>query len=343
MGSRKRLRIVVTGGADAPREALDLAFAVGYEVVRRGHFLLNGGAKGVDRSAVHGGDKYRKEAGSNFDGQIIAYCPENAPQPASSRYTDVRVVGNTRAERRDAVVRNGDILIVLSGADGTLDIAKRARNYGKLVIPVGCSKGAALELWHKLVEDDGSTYPYRKRFSTAMLQSLNPLDYVVEDVARLAVDLAEEVGSMPPILPKGRELRVFLCHAHDDAVDVRRLYDHLIKDGIDAWLDQENLLPGQDWKQEISKAVKQSDVVIVCLSSNSISKEGFVQKEIIYALDTADEKPEGTIFIIPARLGACNVPMRLNRWQWVDLFQSDGYDKLMRALKVRAQQIGAAL
>jgi hypothetical protein len=35
MGSHKRLHVVVTGGADAPRAALDLAFAIGYEVVRR--------------------------------------------------------------------------------------------------------------------------------------------------------------------------------------------------------------------------------------------------------------------------------------------------------------------
>ena len=354
MGSRNKLRIVVTGGADAPREALDLAFAVGYQVVRRGHFLLNGGAKGVDRSAVHGGDKYRKEVGSNFDGQIIAYRPGNAPQPASSRYTDVKVVDDTHAERRDVVVRNGDILIVLSGAGGTLDIAKRAHNYGKPVIPIGCSKGAALELWHKLVEDDGKTYSYRKQLTIEMFQSLNPLDYKVDDVACLAVDITEKIMGLgiqpipntkePPLsVPPEKELQVFLCYAHDDAREVRKLYDHLKQNGIVTWLDQENLIPGQDWKWEISKAVKQSDVVIICLSSNSISKEGFVQKEITYALDAADEKPDGTIFLIPARLDACTVPTRLNRWQWVDLFQSDGYAKLMKALRIRAQQIGAVL
>jgi hypothetical protein len=108
-------------------------------------------------------------------------------------------------------------------------------------------------------------------------------------------------------------------------------------------LDQENLIPGQDWKLEISKAVQQSDVVIACLSSKSISKEGFVQKEILYALDAANEKPEGTIFLIPARLESCVVPTRLNRWQWVDLFQSDGYARLMKALRARARQIGGVL
>ena len=92
------------------------------------------------------------------------------------------------------------------------------------------------------------------------------------------------------------------------------------------------MIPGQDWKFEIQKAVRNSDVVIVCLSAQSINKEGFVQKEIKIALDTADEKPEGTIFIIPARLGNCQVPERLSQFQWVDLFSDNGYEWLMKAL-----------
>ena len=48
-----------------------------------------------------------------------------------------------------------------------------------------------------------------------------------------------------------RPLKVFLCHARSDAIDVRALYNHLTKDGVDAWLDKEKLLPGADWEYEI--------------------------------------------------------------------------------------------
>jgi hypothetical protein len=44
--------------------------------------------------------------------------------------------------------------------------------------------------------------------------------------------------------------------------------------------------------------VEAADVVIVYLSNNSVSKEGYIQKEIRKVLDISDEKPEGTIFII---------------------------------------------
>ncbi len=85
------------------------------------------------------------------------------------------------------------------------------------------------------------------------------------------------------------------------------------------------MIPGQEWQIEIPRAVKNSDVVLVCLSSQSITKEGFVQKEFKFALDAADEKPEGTIFIIPVRLENCDVPERINKFHWVDLHSEDGY------------------
>jgi proteasome lid subunit RPN8/RPN11 len=87
-------------------------------------------------------------------------------------------------------------------------------------------------------------------------------------------------------------------------------------------------------------AVKASHVVVVCLSHASITKEGFVQKEIKHALDVALEKPEGTIFLIPLRLDACDVPLGLRRWQWVNCFEEHWHRKLLSALHKRAVSLG---
>lgn len=140
--------------------------------------------------------------------------------------------------------------------------------------------------------------------------------------------------------PENRPLRVFLCHAKDDKPSVRPLYTFLLKNGVDAWLDEEKLLPGQDWQLEITKAIGQSDIIVVCLSKHSITKEGFVQKEIRFALDRATEMPEGTIFIIPARLEECEVPHSLVQWQWLDLFGEHGGERLIRGLSARAETLG---
>ncbi len=60
-------------------------------------------------------------------------------------------------------------------------------------------------------------------------------------------------------------------------------------------------------------------------------------------MDVADEQPEGTIFLIPAKLEACEVPERLTRWQWVNLHEPKGYERLMRALRARAETLGIQL
>jgi hypothetical protein len=139
-----------------------------------------------------------------------------------------------------------------------------------------------------------------------------------------------------------KRIKVFLCHAHSDAAAVRDLFRYLRREGVDVWLDKESLLPGADWEFEIRKAVRASDVVVVCLSKQ-FNKAGYRQKEVRIALDTEQEKPEGEIFIIPARLEVCDVPESLSKWQWVDLFEEGGRRKLIRALRIRADQIGASL
>lgn len=137
-----------------------------------------------------------------------------------------------------------------------------------------------------------------------------------------------------------RSLKVFLCHSSDDKPYVRRLYHQLAnEDWIDPWLDEKKIKPGQDWALEIQTAVEDSDVIVVCISNNSINKEGFVQKEIKMALDKADEKPEGAIFIIPLKLEDCLVPIRLRKWQWLDGFSDNSYSALLDAFEARAQKI----
>ncbi|MGC1377130.1 MAG: SUMF1/EgtB/PvdO family nonheme iron enzyme [Anaerolineales bacterium] len=143
-------------------------------------------------------------------------------------------------------------------------------------------------------------------------------------------------------MAENRKLKVFLCHSKDDKLRVREIYDRLIADGFDAWLDEEKLLPGQEWELEIQKAVRESDVAVVCLSNNSITKAGYIQKEIRFALDVADEQPEGGVYLIPAKLEDCKVPSRLSKWQWVNLFDNQGYKKLKVSLDTRAQKLGIA-
>ncbi len=139
-----------------------------------------------------------------------------------------------------------------------------------------------------------------------------------------------------------RPLKVFLCHASIDKPKVRELYRYLRKRGINPWFDEEHLVGGQDWQVEIPKALATSDAIIICLTKSSVDKEGYVQKEIKFALDKALEMPEGRIFLIPVKFEECEVPFTLSRYQWVDLTIEAGYSKMMKALKFRASQLERA-
>jgi hypothetical protein len=147
-------------------------------------------------------------------------------------------------------------------------------------------------------------------------------------------------------MPGDRKLRVFLCHASQDKPVVRDLYKRLASESwIDPWLDEEKLLPGQDWDLEIEKAVEASDAVVVCLSNRSVTKEGYVQKELRKVLDIALEKPEEMIFIIPLRLDDCELPRRLRSWHYVDYFPAEQrnrvFQRLLQSLTVRQNQLAS--
>lgn len=68
------------------------------------------------------------------------------------------------------------------------------------------------------------------------------------------------------------------------------------------WLDQDSFLPGQDWRVTIEDAIKGHRFFIALLSSRSMSKKGYVQKELRIALEVLDQYPESKAFIMPVRL-----------------------------------------
>ena len=165
-----------------------------------------------------------------------------------------------------------------------------------------------------------------------------------EDV-RVLPQPVPPLSPRPPehaVLPEPtRRLKVFLCHASDDKLAVRQLYQRLRAVGVAPWLDAEDLVGGQRWQVAISKAVRDSDVVLVCLSQRSVTKAGYMQQELAFALNVAAQQSESeeAIYLIPLRLEDCTAPEQLRDRHWVDLFADDGFQRLLRALQVRAAEV----
>jgi hypothetical protein len=127
-------------------------------------------------------------------------------------------------------------------------------------------------------------------------------------------------------------MKVSICHASQDKQATRDLRERLLGAGHDVWFDGD-LLPGQDWEREIRAAVRDSDAVVVLLSRHSVNKTGFVQREIRFVLDAADERPDGSIFLIPVRLDDAPVPERLGRLHSLDTQDKEWFDRLLAALR----------
>lgn len=126
---------------------------------------------------------------------------------------------------------------------------------------------------------------------------------------------------------------IFLIHAHSDRDTVRKLYQRMLDDGVNAWLDVECLQPGQDWKNEIRNAILKCNAVIVCLSNAFDKQPGYRHEELKLALEKANFLPDDEIFIVPVRLEKCDMPESLRHLHRVDLFKSGGYKKLIQTLR----------
>jgi len=131
--------------------------------------------------------------------------------------------------------------------------------------------------------------------------------------------------------------QVFISYAREDESSAIRIYEELEKIGANPWLDKKSLLPGQHWRNEIINAIENCNHFIALLSSKSVSKRGFVQKELKTALDLLDEFPAETKkpWLILSRLDDCNPSHpKLKDIHWVDLFPKweDGVKKIFQSL-----------
>jgi len=134
--------------------------------------------------------------------------------------------------------------------------------------------------------------------------------------------------------------QIFLSYAREDEEQAEDLYQRLSDAGLKPWMDKKDILPGERWKSSIRKAIQGSDFFLACLSANSVTKRGFLQKEIKDALDVWEEMLDSDIYLIPARLQDCEVPKELREFQWVDLFEANGWTRLVEAIQVGMERRG---
>jgi TIR domain len=97
-------------------------------------------------------------------------------------------------------------------------------------------------------------------------------------------------------------MQVFISYSRKDAEFVRDLADDLKSNGLDVWLDTEDLATADDdrWRRSIVQGIRESSVLIVVLSPNSVASEQ-VERELTIAAETKRR-------IIPIVKSPCELP-----------------------------------
>jgi hypothetical protein len=138
---------------------------------------------------------------------------------------------------------------------------------------------------------------------------------------------------------ESQENTVFISYAREDFDAARRLCNDLRSAGLNSWLDKEEILPGQNWENQIEDAISKRRYFIPLFSKTSVQKIGYVQSEFKFALDVLKSYPPNKIFYIPVRLDDCEIPYReLKSIHRADLFPidddsvwKDGVEQILRA------------
>jgi hypothetical protein len=66
-------------------------------------------------------------------------------------------------------------------------------------------------------------------------------------------------------------VKIFISYAHEDRNTALEIYNALKIKRLSPWIDAKDLLPGQEWKAEIGKAIRESNIFVACLSNYSQS------------------------------------------------------------------------
>jgi len=91
-------------------------------------------------------------------------------------------------------------------------------------------------------------------------------------------------------------MKVFISHAFTESQLAKRVADSLREDGFQVW-DPAEILPGENWANNLAKALQEAEAMIVLLTPESL-KSFNVGSDISYAI--GEEKYQGRIIPVIA-------------------------------------------
>jgi hypothetical protein len=102
---------------------------------------------------------------------------------------------------------------------------------------------------------------------------------------------------------------VFVSYVHDDSAVVDQLCADLENAGVRIWRDIDQLLPGDDWRLAIRRAIEGGTGFIACFSRRSEDRShSYMREELVLAIEELRQRPADSGWFMPVVLDDVTPP-----------------------------------
>ena len=121
-----------------------------------------------------------------------------------------------------------------------------------------------------------------------------------------------------------------MSYAEADVALARKIADGLRREGIDVWLADEGIIPGDNWAEKVAQALQQSQAMVV-LYTDHTRTASWVHREVEFALGNKGY----TDRVVPVLVGETpldSMPWILRQFQVVHLADEGETDRAVKQI-----------
>ncbi|MBI3878349.1 MAG: toll/interleukin-1 receptor domain-containing protein [Verrucomicrobia bacterium] len=125
-------------------------------------------------------------------------------------------------------------------------------------------------------------------------------------------------------------MKVFISHVGKDESLARNVAKALRGEKLDVWLPSEQIFPGDNWAEQISRALQECEAMVALLTPGAM-RSGNIEMEMGYALGSKQYRHR----LIPVLVGDAPVedmPWILQKFHYVRWNPDEGIESLAREI-----------